>query len=78
MWEASSSADERVAGHYVIEPQEISEMVKPDKTVKILIVEDNPEMRKVLAQIFLNKYMMYIRLPTGRKDWSRLLHYNHR
>ena len=41
---------------YVIEPQEISEMVKPDKTVKILIVEDNPEMRKVLAQIFEQIY----------------------
>ena len=109
--EVSSSADEHVAEHYIIEPQEISEMVNPDKTVKILIVEDNPEMRKVLTQIFeqiyevytaspfprfleallhnvrqrvrcwhrfLNKYMMYIRLPTGRKDWSRLLHYNHR
>ena len=57
--EASSSADERVAGHYVIEPQEISEMVKPDKTVKILIVEDNPEMRKVLAQIFEQIYDVY-------------------
>ena len=57
--EVSSSADERVAGHYVIEPQEISEMVKPDKTVKILIVEDNPEMRKVLTQIFEQIYEVY-------------------
>ncbi len=75
--EASSSADEHVAEHYIIEPQEISEMVKPDKTVKILIVEDNPEMRKVLTQI-LNRYMRYIRLPTGRKDWNGLLRSNRR
>lgn len=57
--EASSSADEHVAEHYIIEPQEISEMVKPDKTVKILIVEDNPEMRKVLTQIFEQIYEVY-------------------
>ena len=57
--EAASSADERVVGHYVIEPHEISEMVKPDKTVKILIVEDNPEMRKVLTQIFEQIYEVY-------------------
>ena len=57
--EASSSADEPVAEHYIIEPQEISEMVKPDKTVKILIVEDNPEMRKVLTQIFEQIYEVY-------------------
>lgn len=75
--EASSSADERVAGHYVIEPQEISEMVKPDKTVKILIVEDNPEMRKVLAQIFEQIYDVYT-AADGQEGLSRLLHYNHR
>ena len=57
--EVSSSADEHVAEHYIIEPQEISEMVKPDKTVKILIVEDNPEMRKVLTQIFEQIYGIY-------------------
>ena len=34
-------------------------MVKPDKTVKILIVEDNPEMRKVLTQIFEQIYEVY-------------------
>lgn len=50
--EASSPAGERVAEHYIIEPQEISEVVKLNKTAKIPIVEDSPEMRKMLAQVF--------------------------
>ena len=74
--EASSSADEHVAEHYIIEPQEISEMVKPDKTVKILIVEDNPEMRKVLTQIFEQIYEVYT--AADGKDWNGLLRSNRR
>ena len=57
--ETPSSVDEHAAERYTIEPQEIAEMVKPDKTVKILIVEDNPEMRKVLTQIFEQIYDVY-------------------
>lgn len=57
--EVSSSVEEHFAGQYTIEPQEISEMVPQDKTVKILIVEDNPEMRKVLVQIFEQIYDVY-------------------
>ena len=48
--EVSSSADEHVAEHYIIEPQEISEMVKPDKTVKILIVEDDTNINNLLQE----------------------------
>lgn len=57
--EVPSSVDEHATERYTIEPQEISEMVQPDKTVKILIVEDNPEMRKVLTQIFEQIYDVY-------------------
>lgn len=57
--EVIASVDKHLAEQYVVEPQEISEMVKPDKTVKMLIVEDNPEMRKILVQIFGQIYDVY-------------------
>ena len=31
---------------------EITELVKPDKRIKVLIVEDEPEMRRVLSELF--------------------------
>lgn len=55
----SSSTEKHLSEQYVIEPQEISEMVKPDKAVKILIVEDNSEMRRILTQIFEQIYDVY-------------------
>lgn len=52
-------ADESLAAQYIVEPLEISEIVKPDPTVKMLIVEDNAEMRRVLLQIFGQIYDVY-------------------
>lgn len=57
--EVVPSQDEHSADAYTFEPQEISEMVKPNKEVKILIVEDNTEMRKVLKSIFEQIYDVY-------------------
>lgn len=39
--------------------QDITEIVKPDKNIKILIVEDNREMRDILKQVFGQIYDVY-------------------
>lgn len=57
--EIKPSADKQPSEMYVIESQEISEMVKPDKEVKILLVEDNPEMRRILVRIFEQIYEVH-------------------
>lgn len=44
---------------YLIESQEISEMVPPNKEIKILLIEDNSEMLEILVRIFEPIYDVY-------------------
>ena len=55
----TSLVDPYLTDQYEVESQEISEIAKPDQTVKMLIVEDNQEMRKILSQIFGQIYEVH-------------------
>jgi DNA-binding response OmpR family regulator/two-component sensor histidine kinase len=53
---ADMKNEEELSNQNDYELHDITDIVKPDKSVKILIVEDNAEMRNVLAEIFKQIY----------------------